>query len=480
MTRSRFQLLCVALLAASTARATVTLPAVLADHMVLQRNAPIHIWGFAQPGEQVSVELNGSIKASTADATGAWSVDLPQMKEGGPYEVHVRGTNTITLKDVLIGDLWLAGGQSNMGQNLDEWSRKSPGDHVFDDANHPDIRLYVSERVSALTPQSNNHPDLPWTRCSASTMGKFSAAAYYFARKIAEAEHVPVGIIDVAWGGTVAEAWVSPAGLQADPALTSLATAAYAHRHEDVNPNEKRSAQDGRHRPTGDFNGMIAPLTPMRIRGLIWYQGADNTNAFEIPVYPRAAPAVFMSWRQAFHQDFPVIIGQQSLSSPQVGVTANWPVVREVQRVMTRTVPNSAMIVTIDLNKDASDVHDISKPAMGGRYAMAARALAYHEPVEYSGPLFDRAVADGDGMRVTFTHNKSGLVVKNGDLAGFELAGKDKAFVPADARIDGSSVVVTSDKVKNPMYVRYAWAGVPKATLYNHDDLPASPFSSEN
>jgi sialate O-acetylesterase len=464
---------------AVSAKAQVKLPTILADHMVLQRNMPIHIWGMAAPGEAVTVELNKNTESAKADASGSWSVDLPQMMEGGPYEVHVKGANSITLKDVMIGDLWLAGGQSNMGQKLTEWEQKSPGDNAIRDANHPEIRIFAADLVSAPSPQWNLTAKVPWSRCSPSSVGDFSAAGYFFAQQLSAAEHVPIGVIDIAWGGTVAEAWISPAFLAADPALKQQALQIYAGRHEDQR-KDRKSANDGRHIPSADYNGMISPITPLRIKGIIWYQGADNTSNAEVPIYTMAAPKVFYSWRAAWHENFAIIIGQQSTASPHVGVETNWPVIRNVQRIMAQTIPDTGMIVTIDLNKNPDDVHDIDKPEMGRRFALAARAVAYHEKVPYSGPLFASAAFDGSAVKVSFTHAESGLVVKNGGLKGFELAGSDKSWAPADATIDGDKVMLSSPKVTHPMYVRYGWAGVPIATLYNGDGFPASPFTSEN
>jgi sialate O-acetylesterase len=249
---------------------------------------------------------------------------------------------------------------------------------------------------------------------------------------------------------------------------------------EENGKKQRKSASDGRHDTSGNYNAMVNPLTPLRIKGILWYQGGNNTSNGEIKIYRRALPAVFKAWRTAWGEgDFPIIMGQQSLFAGNEGKEGNYPILRNVQRLTAQEQPAIGMVITIDLNKNAHDVHDINKPDMGLRMANAARAVAYHENVEYTGPLFDHATVNDAKMQVYFTHAASGLMVKNGSLAGFEISGADKAYVPADAAIDGNTVVVSSPKVAGPMYVRYAWSSAPVATLYSKDDLPASPFTSE-
>ena len=486
-------------LATSTgAWANVTLPSVLDNHMVVQRDRPIHIWGWADPQEKVSVTFRGAQVGATANALGQWSVYLPASKAGGPFEMVIQGANTLTWDDILVGDVWIASGQSNMEFHLakDEWDNSGADDwqHVVAQANEPKLRLLQVAKKTATYPMQNAITS-GWLDCTPQVAASFSAVAYFFGRELIAKEKIPIGIIEADWGGTPAEAWTSLDALSADPALmpvfatrahmmdgqadfflskTLAEKAAVAARAEGKTPLPLPWHQDPDAFGPGQlFNAMIAPLTPLSIRGVIWYQGESNTDVLRAPMYARLFPALIQDWRKQWAQgDFPFLFVQianfNSLDA--------WPTVRESQR-KALTLTNTGMVVTVDIG-NPTDIHPHDKYDVGHRLALWAEDLSFGGQVEDSGPLFRQAAQENGQMRVWFDHAASGLAVKGGTLTGFEVAGADKNFVTAQAKVDGDTVLASSTAVPNPVYVRYAWAANPNCPLDNRDGLPASPFSS--
>ncbi len=490
----------VLLIAASpvAASAEVRLPHFLSSHMVLQRDMPVHLWGWAEPGEKVTVSLRDASRSDTADELGKWSVFLPPQQAGGPYKLTVAGSNTIVLDDVLIGDVWFASGQSNMEMPLSGWPGaplKNSAEEIAD-ATHDNLRLLHIPQKSSSFPLRD--ADASWTPCTPETARSFSAAAYFFGRDIAGREHVPVGLVESSWGGTVIEAWMSLDAISADASLMPLFTNR-AHMMDsqadvkEILAAEKREDEEAQKAgepapihtwrpdpaswaPAGLFNGMVAPLTPMTIRGVIWYQGESNSRLGFAPLYVREFPAMITDWRRQWHEgDFPFLFVQ--IANFTSNNTENWATIREAQRRTLRLV-NTAMTVTLDIG-NPDNVHPTDKQSVGARLALGARALSYGEKVEYSGPLFRCATTDGDAMRVWFDHIAGGLEAKGGALEGFEVAGVDHHFVKAEARIDGGNVVASSPEVAHPKYVRFGWANAPVVNLFNSAGLPASPFTSE-
>ena len=468
---------------------------------MLQREQPIHVWGWAAPGENVSVSLNGTNQSSAADRLGQWNIYLPPEKAGGPYQLTVSGTNRLVLEDILIGDVWFASGQSNMEMPLNGF----PGSAVvknaaeeISNANHPDIRLLFIPHKASAFPLRDFEGNVQWTACTPETAAKFSAVAYFFGREIASREHVPIGLIDSSWGGTPAEAWVSMEGLSADSALMPVFAiwTKMADQQEDIpamlaaektedeaarranapKPKHTWHPDPGSYDPSWLFNGMVAPALNFRIKGVIWYQGETNSAPERAPLYQRVFSTLIADWRKHWAEgEFPFLFTQ--ISSFTSTPAENWPLVREAQ-LCTLSVANTAMAVTIDIG-DPDNVHPADKQTVGARLALAARALAYREDVEYSGPLFREASFEDRAVRVWFTHVDDGLVAKGGVLQGFEIAGEDRRYIPAEAHVDGATVVVSSSQVDRPKYVRYGWQNAPAVNLYNSAGLPASPFTSE-
>ena len=486
------------MLAPLASRAEIRLPKLLSDHMVIQREIPIHIWGWSDPGEKVSVRFHGQDRSTAANDLGQWSVYLAPEHAGGPFQITVQGTNTVTISDVLVGDIWIASGQSNMEMPMVGF----PGSAVLKNgaeeiahADHPQMRLLRMPNRSSDYPLSDIDAD--WAACTPETAAKFSAVAYFFGREIQQREKVPVGLIDTSWGGTPVEAWVSLDGLSADSSLMPVfAERAQMMDKEDEVPlmvaKEQRADEAAKAAgqplpspdwhpdqrswmPAGLYNGMIAPFTPFPIKGAIWYQGESNGSSLRAPMYEKVFSTMISDWRNKWDQgNFPFLFVQ--ISSFTASPADQWGMLRDAQR-RTLALTNTAMAVTLDVG-DPGNVHPSDKQTVGARLALAGRALAYGEPIEYSGPLYRQAVPESGSMRIWFDHAK-GLSTKGGTLEGFEVAGVDGRFVKATAKIDGVTVVADSPDVKDPVYVRYAWPNAPAANLYNGAGLPASTFTSQ-
>lgn len=478
--------------ASSGVYADVALPALFSDGMVVQRQRPVHVWGTATPGEAVIVSFRGESRSVAADANGQWGLHLQPGDAGGPFELAIRGKNAIVVRDVLVGDVWLASGQSNM-----EWptKRAAGADAALAAADLPRVRLLRVRKTYADHPL-DDAAVVPWAACSRESAADFSAVAYFFAREIHARQQVPIGIIDASWGGTIAESWTSLSALAADPALMPVfaARAAMMERRADTirqQERERREQEDARAAgrpipqfpwhpdpnvwaPAVLFNAMIAPLTPFPIRGVIWYQGESNSSAERRFSYERLFQTLIRDWRRRWAQDdFPFLFVQLTnfASTP----AEDWAEIREAQR-RALALRNTAMAVTIDIG-NPDDVHPVNKLDVGLRLALAARAIVYGEAVEYSGPVVRQVTSEGGALRVWFTHVPTGLESRGGALSAFELAGADGRFVAADARIEGSTVVVSAPGIDAPARVRYGWANSPDCRLYNREGLPASPFS---
>ena len=494
-------LLLLALLPAVTLPAQVTLPSILSSHMVVQRNLPVHVWGLAAGGEEVSVSFRGETRSTKAGQLGRWSVYLRPGAAGGPFQMTVHGTpaagseeaaQSITLDDVLVGDVWVASGQSNMEF---EMYKAATAAQDLAHASIPNLRLLIVKRKAIDSPQDDIDTD-GWAASSAETAKNFSAVAWYFGREIEQREHVPVGVIDTSWGGTPVEAWTRMAALGKDASMAPLFAAwgEMTEREPEARLREKarqrliaEAKAQGKPEPklpwTPEldswgpgmlYNGMIAPLTPFAIRGAIWYQGESNTDAQRAPLYCRAFSDMIEDWRSQWGiGDFPFLFVQ--ISNYKDGPAADWPTLRE-QQLKTLALRNTAMAVTIDIG-NPGNIHPTDKLDVGLRLARGARVLSYGEKIEDSGPVFRQATPDGAAIRAWFTHAK-GLMAKGGAVTGFEVAGADGKFVPATATIEGSSVVASSPSVAEPVYVRYGWANSPDCNLFNGEGLPASPFTS--
>lgn len=449
-------------LANSPARADVKLPAVFGDHMVLQQKAPLKFWGSAEPGEEVTVSAGDRSASAKAGDDGKWRVELQPLEAGSaPLQVIVKGKNEIVLKDVLVGEVWVCSGQSNM-----EWSVRAsdnPEEEIAK-ADHPQIRLFQVAHQISDKPQENATGQ--WQTCSPQTVPNFTAVGYFFGRKLQEELGAPVGLIQSAWGGTIAEAWTSKPTLESDEDFAEILKRAATFNPQ--NPNQASVL----------WNGMLAPIVPFTIRGAIWYQGESNVSRAE--QYAELFPAMITDWRKNWGQgDFPfyfVELAPFRYGNMDPRAMAE---LRESQMAAFK-LPNTGMAATVDIG-NVKDIHPKNKQEVGRRLALNALALTYgKDDLVYSGPIFEKAEKDGDKMRVSFKHVGGGLTTRDGQAPrDFTIAAANGEFVPAEAKIDGATVVVSSEQVKEPVAVRYAWRDDAEPNLSNKEGLPASPFRSD-
>jgi len=471
------------------ARAEVRLAAVFTDHMVVQRGRPLTVWGTAEPDEQGRVSFRGAAAGFRADALGRWRVSLPAGDAGGPFQLSVMGGKRTDLSDILVGDVWLASGQSNMEFTMSNRLLNGPAEIAK--ANLPEVRLLVVKPAYADHPLADIQT-AGWKVCSPESAAAFSAVAYFFGRELNQQEHVPIGLIDATWGGTPAEAWTSLDALTSDAALMPV-MASYAALTDSVAATQARQAIQRQTNaalkaagkapidypyepslniwtPGALFNGMIAPLTPMPLRGVIWYQGESNAGAGRAVMYQRLFPALIADWRRQWGDDGMPFLFVQLANYNAAGDLAT---IREAQR-QALALRGTGMAVTIDIG-EKDNVHPQDKQDVGHRLALIARHQVYGEAVEDAGPMVSTIeVADGTAT-VHFTHDE-GLNARGGAPARFEVCGEDGIFVAAEAKLDGLTVKVANPHVAHPVSVRYAWANDPAGNLYNGAGLPASPF----
>lgn len=480
----------------------LALGSLFTDHAVLQRDMPVPVWGQAEPDAIIVVKFAEQEKTTSADKSGRWTVKLDPLATStkGESLTVTSGDNTLTRKDILVGEVWVCSGQSNMGFGL---VGAIGGKEAIAAAGDQELRLFNAHAQAVDEPQETIGG--AWSVDSPQTAGGFSAVAYFFGVELRKNLKVPVGLIKSAVGGTVAEAWTPKADLEVNPTLKPLLDLqaerfkAYPQQLENYKKSESRllaqyevaltkSKADGTtpprkpqpptepgkfvNRPFGLYNGSIAPLHPYGMRGVIWYQGESNSSRGK--EYQTLFPAMISAWRKVWAQgDFPFLFVQ---ITPHKGMS---PEVREAQRITTETTQNTAMAVTTDIGHP-TDIHPKDKQPIGARLALAARALAYGQKIEYSGPAYDSIRVNGNQATLTFKHVGGGLVARGGDLRGFEIAGADGKFAPATAKITGDTIVVSSESVPSPLTVRYGWTNVPDVNLWNADGLPASPFQSDS
>lgn len=526
-------------------RAEVKLSAIFGDHMVLQQQAKIPVWGWAAPGEEVTVTLGGRNLKTKTTAEGNWRVDFkPFEPNAQPVKLVVEGTNRLEFQDVLLGDIWVCSGQSNMGW---PFSKSYYADTELPKANHPQLRLFEIRTKAALQPEKNLVGE--WKVCTPEALTNFGTLPYFFGRDLNKHLNRPIGLVAPYWGGSCVQAWTSVSGLQQSPAFTTYvdqlqkAIADYPQAKEAFpkllaeyetqrkeweeqvdkpynaamlewdtaqrkahetgkpappKPNRARPAptrptpaEGGAATPSVLFNGMVSPLIPYAIKGVIWYQGESNTNPLE---YGLLFQRMITDWRQKWAQgDFPFLFVQL----PNIGggpathptEDSPWAVVREGQR-NTLALPRTGMVVAIDVGEAA--LHPRDKLDVAQRLELVARHVAYGEDIVYSGPLYNGMQVEKSAIRLNFTNTGGGLtlgvspwnptgapVAMPTELKGFAISGADKKWFWAKAVIDGNTVVVSSDLVATPVAVRYGWAQYPPCNLYNKEGLPASPFATD-
>ena len=437
----RYTLFPLALLALSTAAfADVKLPAVLDSHMVLQRDLPVPIWGWAEPEESVTVTLGEGSATTKADEKGNWRVDLPAMKaDGKTHALTVKGNNTIQLNDILIGDVWIGSGQSNM-----EWRLSSThgAKEAIAAAKHPKLRLFHVPKVQKPDPATDVKAE--WKLCTPESIPSFSAVLYYFGRKLHQKVEVPIGLINSSWGGSPIEPWT---------------------------PSNGKGA--------GMYNGMIAPLQPFPVRGVIWYQGETNVLRKNGFTYHDKMKSLIGGWREAWGSDLPFYFVQIAPWSGRYE-PGQLPALWEAQAA-TLKVKNTGMAVITDLVDNIGDIHPRNKLDVGNRLALWALAKTYgQEGLVYSGPHYKQMQVVDGAIRIQFAHAGEKLESRDGEpLNEFQIAGEDGNFVDATAEIDGATVVVRADSITKPKHVRFGWHKLANPNLVNSVGLPASPFQTQ-
>ncbi len=461
------------LLCGPMARADVQLPGILSSNMVLQRNQPIVIWGQADPQQTVTVEMAGQSATVVADQQGRWSLQLDAMEAGGPYVMTVEGNNRIELTNVLVGDVWLCAGQSNMQRSM---TLSEAGRDEIAHADRPRIRLLTPDRVPADQPVADVQLVQAWTPCSPQSVSGFSAVAYYFGATLEDELDIPIGLINCSWGGTRAEAWTSEPALRAVPALkTVYDRAGKIQASANLEPQRQ-------HLPARIFNSLIAPLTRHPIAGVIWYQGESNEPWPN--EYRTLLPTLIADWRAQWDRpNLPFGIVQltayrQPQSKP--AEDSRWAMIRQVQLDVSRSVPHTGLAITTDIG-DQNNIHPANKRDVGYRLALWALADVYGFPYLAGSPIFRDMSIAGDKVTLTFDQVGGGLVVRGGgELRGFAVAGADRKFVWARAVLDGNRITLSGEGVRKPVAVRYGWADNPRGNLFSVNGLPASPFRTDD
>ncbi len=481
--------------------AQVRLPAIFSDHMVFQQKQSNPVWGWAAPGETIVVEIHGQSHLTKADGEGNWRVELRPIPAGGPYQLHIQGESSkFFIEDVLVGEVWICSGQSNM-----VWSIQNSFDADLEklSADYPEIRLITVPRVGTQEPQEDFAGS--WDKCSATTIADFSAVGYFFGRRLHQVLDVPVGLIDNAWGGSAAEAWIRRDVLENDARFDQLmdwweqeestydyesALTEWHTKHaswlasgrQGDPPRRPANPMAGNHRPGNIYNGVLHPTIGYGIQGVIWYQGESNASrAYQ---YRDLFPLMINHWREEWGEgNFPFYYVQLAdfLAETEQPEESAWAELREAQTMTMDLVENTGQAVIIDVG-EGRDIHPRDKKTVADRLARWALGRDYGKDIAYQSPTYRSMQKEGNRIVLTFDHSRSGLYsFDTADPVGFAIAGEDKNFVWAEAKIiDNNRVEVWSDSVSDPVAVRYAWANNPVCNLYSREGLPVTPFRTDD
>jgi sialate O-acetylesterase len=448
-------------------QAETSIPSIIGENMVLQRNQPIVIWGWDQAGQKVDVSVAGHSAQATTDSSGQWIVSLEKLAAGGPHTITIKGSSELTLKNVLVGEVWLCSGQSNM-----EWVVQNSDNPQKEIANsdHPNIRHIKFPHRPSAKPE-DNIPSSGWQKSEPKTVGAFTAVGYFFARHLQAELDIPIGLIGSNWGGTRIEPWTSPSGFKSVPALKSI-----ADNLKDF-PTVNSKGQINHQSALALYNGMIHNFRHFNFQGALWYQGESNRG--DGMMYYEKKKALINGWRDVFsNPDMPFLFVQLAPYTYGGSVTS-LPEIWEAQTA-TLQIENTGMAVTVDIG-NIKDIHPRNKQDVGKRLALWALANTYGQTdLVYSGPLYKSHKTAGDKITISFNHVGAGLTARDGkSLSHFEVAGTDKAFVAATAVVVGDNIVVSAPNVKAPVAVRFAWHQLAEPNLSNKNGLPASPFRTD-
>jgi sialate O-acetylesterase len=483
-------------------RAEVALAPLFTDGAVLQQGKSVPVWGTAAPGERVHVSFAGQTASTVTDADGRWLVLLePLAPTLTGADLVAEGSNTQTAHDVLVGEVWLCAGDEIFERPV---AQAPDAAHTLADAARPLIRQFTMPRASASAAPAGR-----WQSATPGSLATFSAAGYSFARQLQPRLGVPIGIIQIAWARSTIAAWLSPHTVATDPAAqATLASwrqtmadhpAARARYEAELAAWKAEAARhpspldqaaflrkrpqpapplgpDDPIQPAALYSGMVSPIVPCALRGILWGQG--QADALQPEAHGHFLAALISSWRAAFGQDalpfYYVQLAEVRLATEAGNASAAR--LREAQQ-KALALPATGMAVSIDTGNSDGATHNT--PEIGRRLALLARAATYHQPCDYTGPVFAGATREGSAMRVRFSHADTGLIAHDRPVQSLQLAGEDRRFYPAEGRLDGATLLVSSRQVPNPVAVRYAWTGAPGANLFNGSGLPAAPFRSD-
>ena len=445
----------------STMFGKIVLPSVFSDNMVLQQNSDVAIWGWADPGEKIKIVASWDTKDTIkvkADNMSEWKTTIKTIGAGGPYSIQVLGNGGVELKNVMLGEVWICSGQSNMEMNVG-WKIFN-GEEEAAKANNPNIRIFNVQKIGAENPQQDCHAT--WTLCTPETMRATSAAGYFFARELQQKLNVPVGIIVSAWGGTPAEVWIEKSRIENNPELNKNKYS----QHFDWWPGT----------PGALYNSMIYPVIPYGIAGAIWYQGESNCGNYQI--YSQLMKTLIENWRAEFKKDFPFYFVQ--IAPYNYGEKGTSQYLREQQDIAARTIPNTGMVVISDLVDNVKDIHPKDKLNVGKRLANWALAETYKQNIgAYKSPEYKSMQVEKGKVRVMFSNVLTGLKCSGKTPEKFLIAGEDQKFVPATAKIEGSLVILSSKLVKNPVAVRFCFDSTSFPDVFSNEGLPLAPFRTD-
>jgi len=441
--------------------AKIILPSVFSDNMVLQQKSDVAIWGWSDPGETVKIVASWNSKDTIkvkADNSSEWKTSIQTIGAGGPYSIQIIGNGKVELKNVMLGEVWICSGQSNMEMNVN-WKLIN-GEEEAAKANNPNIRIFHVQKIGAEYPQQTCNAT--WTLCTPETMRATSAVGYFFARELQQKLNVPVGIIVSAWGGTPAEVWIEKSRIENNPELNK----ARYNEHFDWWPGT----------PGVLYNSMIYPFVPFGIAGAIWYQGESNCGNY--PVYSTLMKTLIENWRSDFKKDFPFYLVQ--IAPYDYGEKGTSQYIREQEEIVSKTVLNTGMVVISDLVDNIKDIHPKDKLNVGKRLANYALAETYKQNVgAYKSPAYQAMQLEKSKFRLTFSNVPTGLKCTAKTPEKFQIAGDDQKFVPATAKIEGNSIVLFSKLVKTPVAVRFCFDNTSMPDVFSAEGLPLAPFRTD-
>ena len=439
----------------------VRLPNIIGSHMVLQQKSNVKLWGWASPGEKISIKTSwdGITYQTQATNDAKWLTEIKTPEAGGSYSISVKGNNTIELEDVLIGEVWVCGGQSNM-----EWSGTQKLPQSIDEApnaRNNKIRLFYVSKSTSMFPQENL--DGKWVVCSPEEMYKFSAIGYFFGKNLNEKMNAPIGLINSNWGGTPAETWTPAFVVNNNMTIKKGA-------------EELKSQPGWPHQTAMAYNAMIYPLTNYAIAGAIWYQGESNVRTYY--AYEKLFTGMIDAWRLQWNKNFPFYFVQ--IAPFTYGFKNVGALLRETQ-TRSASHPNTGMVVITDLIPDTTNIHPILKKEVAKRLSDMALNKTYgFKDISFDSPVYSNHVVEKDKIKIHFNNAANGLIAKGDQISSLEIAADDKRFLPAQAKIEGNTIIVSNKNIKNPVAVRFAFNNTAIPNLFNKEGLPVNLFRTDD